>query len=243
MKHIAILGLGHFGKSVLDELLDLKAEVFIIDKDRQVVDSYKDASAQAVILDILSVENLHKVLPESIDSVVIDMGHSLEASILATSYCAKLKVKTIIAKAETESHAEILELVGATKVVFPNQEAAKRITPLLLSSVLLNYLPVSGNLVIAELPIPAHLIGKTVAQTELRNIYQLNLISIRVAEGEFRLAESGYTFQNGDVGLFCGTDAALNSFTAGDGKPRSSPYRAVAERFFKFFSRRPKNKD
>ena len=84
--------------------------------------------------------------------------------------------KTIIVKAETEAHGEILELVGASKVVFPNKEAAKRITPLLLSSVLLNYFPVSRKLVIVELEIPSHLIGKSTMEVDIRRQYNLNLI-------------------------------------------------------------------
>jgi trk system potassium uptake protein TrkA len=236
MKLVAILGLGQFGKSVLEELLSLKVDVFIVDKDRQVIDTYKDVSAQAVVVDILAVGNLRKVLPEATDAAIIDMGDTLEASILATSYCAKLNIKTIIASAETKAHAEILQLVGATKVVFPAEEAAKRITPLLLSSVLLNYLPVSGNLVIAEFPVPERLVGKTLVEAELRTRYHLNLLSIREEAGEFFTCDPGYVFKNGDIGLFGGTDEALNGFTSST-TPKENPYKAVAERFLKFFHR------
>ncbi|MDR3343273.1 MAG: TrkA family potassium uptake protein [Treponema sp.] len=239
MKQVAILGLSHFGKSVLDELLELKVEVFIMDKDRQVIDTYKDAAAGSVVLDVLNVENLRKVLPESIDAVIIDMGDSIEASILATSYCTKLKIKTIIVKAETESHGEILELVGATKVVFPNKEAAKRISPLLLSSVLLNYLPVSGKLIIAELAIPDHLIGKTVGETEFRTKHKLNLISVRGPEEEFgEFDDVGYTFKAGDIGLFSGTDEALDHFTGSVLKEKQ--HKSIAQQFLGLFKRNKK---
>jgi trk system potassium uptake protein TrkA len=233
VKQVAILGLSHFGKSVLEELLELKVEVFIMDKDRQIIDAYKDAAAGSVVLDVLNVENLRKVIPESTDAVIIDMGDSIEASILATSYCAKLKIKTIIVKAETESHGEILELVGATKVVFPNKEAAKRISPLLLSSVLLNYLPVSGKLVIAELAIPDHLIGKTVQEIEFQTKHQLNLISIRSIEGEFDQFDEGYTFKPKDIGLFSGTDEALDRFTGYVLKEKQ--HKTIAEQFLSLF--------
>ncbi|MDR0553277.1 MAG: TrkA family potassium uptake protein [Treponema sp.] len=213
MKEVAILGLSHFGRSVLDELLKLKVQVFIVDKDRQLIDAYKDAAAGAVALDVVNVETLRKVLPDSTDAVIIDMGDRIEASILAASYCKKLNIKTIIVKAETESHGEILELVGATKVIFPNQEAAKRITPLLLSSTLLNYLPVSGKLVIAELAIPERMIGKTIKEVEFLKTYHLNLIAVRSGDGEFDQFDSGHTFQNGDVGLFSGADEDLEHFT------------------------------
>jgi trk system potassium uptake protein TrkA len=240
MKQIAIMGLGYFGKSILDELLSLNVEVFIIDKDRATIDTYKDASANSVVLDILTVENLRKILPESLDAVIIDMGDSIEASILATSYCAKLKIKTIIVKAESEALGEILELVGATKVVFPNKEAAKRVTPLLFSSTMLNYMPVSGSLSIAELSIPEYMIGKTLLESELREKHRLNLVSVRDPEGEFVFCGIDYVFKTGDIGLFSGNDADLNRFAAFN--PKENRYKvftqaaeAVTDKFLKLF--------
>jgi trk system potassium uptake protein TrkA len=241
MKQIAILGLSHFGRSVLDELLQLKVNVFIVDKDREVIDTYKDAAAGSVVLDVLNVETLRKVLPEGIDAVIIDMGDRVEASILATSYCAKLQIKTIIVKAETESHGEILELVGATKVIFPNKEAAKRITPLLLSSVLLNYLPVSGNLAIAELEVPEIMIGRTVLETDIRRKYGLNLISVRRPDGEYSEFNPGYRFETGDIALFSGSDEALDHFTGY--MLRERKHHDFAEQFFSMFRRKKKGGD
>ncbi|MDR1095460.1 MAG: TrkA family potassium uptake protein [Spirochaetaceae bacterium] len=241
MKQVAILGLSHFGKSVLDELVRLNVEVFVMDKDRDRIDQYKDLASGSVIIDVLNVENLRKVLPESTDAVVIDMGDSIEASILAASYCAKLRIKTIIVKAETESHGEILELVGATQVVFPNKEAAKRVSPLLLSSVLLNYLPVSGKLVIAELAIPDSMTGKTIMQAELRKKHGLNLISVRTEDEEFDEFNPSHIFQKGDIGLFSGTDEALGAFTGTI--IREEKHSTLRAQILKLFRKEKKNSE
>jgi trk system potassium uptake protein TrkA len=233
MKQIAILGLSHFGKSVLDELINLNVDVFIIDKDREVIDTYKDASAGAVVIDILNIENLQKVLPEGIDAVIIDMGDRIEASILATSYCHKLKMKTIIVKAETEAHAEILELVGATKIIFPNKEAAKRVTPLLLSDVLLNYFPISESISIVEIELPADMIGKTVLDSELRSKYNLNLIAVRQNDTKFQQFAVDYRFKAGDIALLSGDDKRLDEFTGNVFAAKE--HRKFNEKFHHFF--------
>ncbi len=235
MKQIAILGLSHFGKSVLDELLNLNVDVFIIDKNREVIDTYKDSSAGAVVLDILKIENLQKVLPAGVDAVVIDMGDSIEASILAASYCSKLKMKMIIVKAETEAHAEILELVGATKIIFPNKEAAKRVTPLLLSDVLLNYFPVSESISIVEVALPKFMIGKTVLDSELRSKYNLNLIAVRQPDTEFQQFTVNYRFKVDDIALLSGDDKSLDNFT-GEVLAQKD-HRKIGEKFHDFFGR------
>lgn len=212
MKQVAILGVSYFGSAVLDELLEMDVDILVIDKDREVLDRYRDAVSTAIGMDVINQEALEKTLPKEIDVVVIDMGKNIEASILAASYCRKLGIKTIIAKAETEAHGEILGIVGVTKVVFPNKEAAKRIVPQIVSSLVLNYLPVGGNLVIAEVEIPESFIDKTVLELDLRKKYGLNLISVRTAEDEYRLFTPEYRFQAHDIALVSGTETDVDKF-------------------------------
>jgi trk system potassium uptake protein len=213
MKQFAVLGLNYFGKNVLEELLELGTDVIVIDNKRETIDEYKDRPVHAFVIESINETILRRILPESMDGVVIDMGEKIEASILATSYCRKIGIPQIIVKAETEEHAEILELVGATKIVFPNKEAAKRITPLMLSKALLNYLPVSGKLVIAELSVPESFIGHTVLEVNLRKKFGVNLISVKNGKEEYGIFVPEYIFREGDIALVSGTDKVLESFS------------------------------
>ena len=176
---------------------------------------------------MLNEESFRRLLPTTIDAVVIDLGEKIEASILATSYCRKIGIPQIIVKAETEGHAEILDLVGATKIVFPNKEAAKRITPLMISSALLNFLPVSGNLVIAELEIPSRFFGQTLLECNLRQKYSLNLISVKNGEEEeYGLFTPEYRFRPGDVALVSGNEESLEAFAGVAAKDQSKAKRS-----------------
>lgn len=222
MKQFVIIGLGYFGRNVLDELLELGADVLVVDRNREIIDQYKDRRVNAFVIDTLNEVNLRHILPTTVDGVVIDMGEKVETSILTTSYCRKLGIPQIIVKAETREHAEILELVGATRIVFPNREAAKRITPLLVSSVLLNYLPVSGKLIIAEVAVPERFFGLSLLEVNLRKKYGLNLISVKNGDvEEYGLFSPQYVFRPGDVALISGTDELLEAFCAVDGKGRN----------------------
>ncbi len=233
MKQFAILGLSQFGTDVLDELLDMGADVLIVDRDREVIDLYKDKSVNAVAMDVMNEANLARVLPKKLDGVVIDMGDNIEGSILATSYCRKLGVARIFVKAVTAGHAEILDLVGATKVVFPNREAAKRVTPLLVSAGLLNYVPISGKLVIAELAIPGRFVGKSLLEANLRRDYGINLISVKNGEdSEYGLFTPEYRFQEGDTALVSGSDEALSRFSDEHGKPLAESLGMTLKRLF-----------
>jgi len=234
MKQYAILGLSYFGKDVLEELLELDADVMILDKDRAVIDAYKDYPVSAVVMDIMDQEALHRVLPKSLDGVVIDMGEKIEASILATSYCRKLGIPRIFVKAVNEGHAEILDMVGATKIIFPHREAAKRITPLLVSSGLLNYLPVSGKLVIAEIMVPERLFGMSLIEANLRQSYGVNLISVKNGEDEeYGLFTPEYRFRSGDIALVSGMDKSVELFAESNAikKKQRSGSRTISSLF------------
>jgi trk system potassium uptake protein TrkA len=214
MKQFVIIGLSLFGRRLLEEFLATDAEVIIIDKDREVIELYKDKVASAYIADVLNEEIIRKLVPQNIDAAVLDLGGRIEASILATNYLKKMGVKEIIARAESNEHAEILDLVGATKVVFPNQEAAKRIAPFLISSQIFSYVPISSELVIAEVKVPHEFCGKSLVEVDMRRKYKLNVIAYRKLEGqEYFFYAPEYRLQEDDVLLVGGREQDIEAFT------------------------------
>jgi len=216
VKQVAVLGMDNFGRASVNELLEMRAEVLVVDKDRELIDSFKDSPVTAVELDVMNEENLRRVLPEKLDAVIVDMGKRLEASILATSYCVKMKVPDVVAVAETAAHGEILSLVGATSVIFPNVEAARRLTHRLMSKSFLNYTRVDDTLAIAELVIPAYLVGKKLRDSRLRQDFEANLLFVRKKDGPFSVCGADYVFQAGDIGLLAGSDESLNKLGGTD---------------------------
>lgn len=214
MKQFVIIGLSLFGRRLLEEFLATDAEVIIIDKDRDVIELYKDKVASAYIADVLNEEIIRKLVPQNIDAAVLDLGGRIEASILATNYLKKMGVKEIIARAESSEHAEILDLVGATKVVFPNQEAAKRIAPFLISSQIFSYVPISSELVIAEVKVPQEFYGKSLVEVDMRRKYKLNVIAYRKLEGqEYFFYAPEHRLQEDDVLLVGGREQDIEAFT------------------------------
>ncbi|MBN1524252.1 MAG: TrkA family potassium uptake protein [Spirochaetales bacterium] len=241
MKQFAIIGIDSFGKRVLDELIEADCEILIIDKSREVVDFYKDRVASAFIADVLNEETIQKLIPRTIDAAIIDLGGNREASILVTNYLKKMGIREIIAKAESNEHGEILEVVGATKVVFPSKEAAKRIAPLLLSSILFSYLPISEDFIIAEIKVPERFIGKTLLEINLRKEYGLNVIALRKEEGQaYMLFTPEHILQRDEVFLVGGIEADIVKLAD---VVLIKPRKKLQTFFKRFFSRFKSNHD
>jgi len=236
MKQYAVIGVSSFGKRILEELILLDCEIILIDKDPDIVEYYKNEVTAAYIANVINEEIVTRLIPADIDAVVIDLGDKIEASILVTQYLSKLGVSNVIVKAETDQHGEILSIVGADHVIFPNLEAAKRVTPLLVSDLLFNYLPISGGLVIAETGVPENLVGHTLTEIEIRKSKGINVIAFRRAgQGDYQFFKPEYRLNNEDVLLIIGQDDDVSSFT---GKDFTSQKRGIGNLFRHLFSNR-----
>jgi len=236
MKQYAVIGVSSFGKRILEELILMDCEIILIDKDPDIIEYFKNEVTAAYIANVINEEIVTRLIPGDIDAVVIDLGDKIEASILVTQYLSKLGVSNIIVKAETDQHGEILSIVGADHVIFPNLEAAKRVTPLLVSDLLFNYLPISGGLVIAETGVPENLVGHTLTEIEIRKSRGINVIAFRRAgQGDYQFFKPEYRLQNEDVLLIVGQDDDVSSFT---GKDPGSQSNGIGKLFRQLFSNR-----
>jgi trk system potassium uptake protein TrkA len=232
MKQFAIIGLGKFGKRMIDELTEAGCDLLVIDRDREAVDAYKDRVSACYVADAISEDVVTRLVPPGIDAAILDLGDNIEAAILATKYLKQLGVARIIAKVESDQHAEILDLVGATDIIRANLEAARRVAPLLLSSMLFSYLPIGKDFVIAELKVPAEYAGQTLIEASLRQKYRLNVIALRVAaDEEFTYFDPAYRLQAEDTMLVAAKQEDLQAF-AREGAPGKAGIPGVFSRLF-----------
>lgn len=218
MKQFAIIGLGAFGQRMLEELLAITNEIIIIDRDKNIIDRYKDLAKAAYITDVINERALAQIIPPEIDAVIIDLGGKIESSIMATNYLKKMGIRKIIAKAQTDEHGEVLGIVGATQVVYPDREAAKRITPILASSLLFNFMPISENLALAEVRANDKCVGMTIFDANLRKAYGLNVVAIRnIDEGDFFfISDPSYVFTADDILLVAGSEDHIRKFSGNE---------------------------
>ena len=119
MKQFVVIGLGAFGKRIVEELSHVNVEIMIIDQDEALIEQYSDKVSSSYIANALHEEVIRKLIPAGIDGAIIDLGGKVEVSVLVTNYLKKMGVRTIVARAESDEHGEILTLLGATQVVFP----------------------------------------------------------------------------------------------------------------------------
>jgi trk system potassium uptake protein len=213
-KQFAIIGLGTFGARILERLSETVDEIVIVDKDSAAVEKYKELATKAYITDAISFEALERVIPEGIDVAIVDVGDNIEAAILITNSLKKLNAKKILVRAESDERGEILRIVGAHKIVYPAREAADKIAPLLVSSSLFSFMPISQSLVLAEIKIQEKYHGMSLIQANLRQAYGINVVAIRKENNEdYVYFNPEYRLQPDDVLLCAATEKDMSAFS------------------------------
>ncbi len=212
-KKICIIGLSSFGERSLKMLVNMDVELIIVDKNRDVIQNFKDLVSDAYIVDVTNFEAVKKIIPKTLDIAIVDLGKSIEASILIASHLKKMDIPKIVARADTDQHGSILEMVGATKVVYPNQEAVQRIIPILMSDSLLNYIPINEEIIILEVTIPEQHLGRNAVELDLRNRFNINIIAVKNADlGGYKFLNARYRFCREDKALIAGSENDIMKF-------------------------------
>jgi len=196
---VAVFGLGIFGSNVAKSLFEKKHEVIAIDRRKDLVQKAQEYTTQAIVADCTERELLKNLGLDKVDLAIVSLGSNLSASILLVLYLKELGVEQIIVKAINEDHQKILELVGATKVVFPERDAAIKLAASVDTPNLVDYLPLSEDYQVMEIVAPQIFMDKTLGELDLRRRYGIQVIAIRegsseqvniLTSAEFRIKEN-----------------------------------------------------
>lgn len=181
-KTYAVFGLGRYGIAVAKELVENGMEVIAVDADERIVN---DASAFLPVCrcaDVTDAEVISRLGISNIDTVIVCMANSLEASVMAVTLCKEAGVRTVIAKCGNEMQQRILLRVGADKVVFPENESGIRLAKNLLSSGFIDMISLSEDVSVVEIDVKSEWCGKNLIELNLRKKYGFNIVAIKKGE-------------------------------------------------------------
>ncbi|HBW47637.1 TPA: potassium transporter TrkA [bacterium] len=178
-KRYAVLGLGSFGSKVAKELFKAGAEVLAVDRNSNVIHEISEEVTKAVVGDVRNREVLKELDVASYSAAVVSLGESIEASAMVVFHLRELKSRKIIAKAISSEHRGLLERIGATEVIFPEEETAIRLAKQIIASNLLEYFEIAPGYIIAEVVTPNSMVGKSLRQLKLRYRYSIQVLLIQ----------------------------------------------------------------
>ncbi len=208
MKRAVVIGLGIFGYHIARTLFENGFEVVAIDKNKDVIQKIRDYSTKAVLADGTDQDVMDEIGIGEDDIAIISFGEDLAAATLITLHLKQMKVKNIIVKAPNEDHKKILEKVGATEVIIPEMDVAKKLAKSLVSPNVMDYIPLSDDYLIFELAPPNSFLGKTLAQLQLRNRFNIEVIAVRdvIADHIHMVPHADFVVKDGEVLVVIGKE-------------------------------------
>jgi trk system potassium uptake protein TrkA len=186
-KKVAVIGVGNFGAHLAVTLAKQGAEVLAIDSSMDRLEDVKDKVTYTVRLDSTEEKALRDQGLTELDAVIVAIGDDFEATLLTVVALQNIGVKRIIARATTKTHERILRHLGIEEVISPAVEAAERLADSLMYRGVIDSLELSSDYSIVEVSAPEAFIGKSLGELQLRETFDVNLITIKRIEQEPRL--------------------------------------------------------
>ena len=135
----------------------------------------------------------------------------MDQSILVTMYLKEIGIKNIVVKAITEDHRKILEIIGATQIIFPEKDIAFRVANSIISPNLLDYFPLYEGYSIIEFAPSKDFIGKSLSELRLRNKFHVQVIAIQeiIPEKTIMIPHPDFVIKDSDILIVMGKDEDL----------------------------------
>lgn len=211
MKTYLVIGLGRFGASLATQLCSLGAEVLAMDVRSDLVQQVANDVTHAVVGDAKDKEVLRALGARNFDCAILAIGDDLAASVLITMNLKELEVPYIVCKAHDETHRKVLEKLGVDRVVIPEQEIAQRLGRSLHRHNVLDYIELSGDYGILEIPAPKSWLGKTLRELNVRARLGVNIIAVENGGKTNVSPAADYRICQGDVMAVLGENYALEA--------------------------------
>ena len=211
MKSYVVIGLGLFGQALAKQLCSLGAEVLAMDMRSDLVQQVANDVTHAVVGDAQDKEVLRALGVRDMDCAIIAIGDDLAASVLITMNLQELQVPYIVCKAHDETHRRVLEKLGVHRVVIPEQENAQRLGRSLHSHNVLDYIELSEDYGILEVPAPKSWIGKTLKELNVRAKLGVNIIAVESGKTTNVSPAADYKILEGDIMVVLGDNYSLEA--------------------------------
>jgi len=209
MKSYMVIGMGRFGTEVARQLCALGCEVLAVDTSADLIQQVANDVTHAVVADARDKEVLKALGAKDFDCAVVAIGDDLANSVLATMNVKELGIPKVVCKAHDGTHRQVLLKLGADQVVIPEQENAGRLARSLSSHNVLDYIELSDEYGIIEVPAPKSWIGKSLKELNVRAKLGVNIIAIK-SEGYINVSPSAdYIIAVNDVMVVLGDSIAL----------------------------------
>ena len=177
-----IIGLGTYGRVLVDEMSALGHEVIAADNDASRVERVKDICDAVFQVDACDELALGVLPLKKVDVTIVAIGSDLGASVRVVALLKKLGVKHIYARANDYVHKSILQAFDIEKILIPEERAARSLVRQMDLGVKTDLFRIDDNYCVYKFYVPEKFIGLHANDLHLYETYHLKTIAVKKKE-------------------------------------------------------------
>ena len=204
MKSVLIIGMGHMGRHLASKLQALGNEVMIVDKNPDVITALSDRFTDSNICDCTNESIIEALGVDNFDICFVTIGEDFQASLVVTSLLKQYGARMIVSKAKQKIQADLLRKIGADEIVWPEKEIAEKLAVRYNADNIFDYIPLTAEYSIYELPVPAAWVGQSLTELNVRRKYQVTIIAVKHDTALDPNVGPDYRFVQGDHVILIG---------------------------------------
>ena len=204
MKSVLIIGMGHMGRHLASKLQALGNEVMIVDKNPDVITALSDRFTDSNICDCTNESIIVALGVDNFDICFVTIGEDFQASLVVTSLLKQYGARMIVSKAKQKIQADLLRKIGADEIVWPEKEIAEKLAVRYNADNIFDYIPLTAEYSIYELPVPAAWVGQSLTELNVRRKYQVTIIAVKHDTALDPNVGPDYRFVQGDHVILIG---------------------------------------
>ena len=177
-KSFAVIGLGQFGFSVVEELVGNGADVIAIDSDEEAVKKVSGILPTVAVANSTDEEALKDLGIKDVDAAIVAYGSHIEASILTTVILKELGVKSIIVRVDDAYYLPIMKKLGATEVIMPQKAAGVALANRLGNEDFKDFYKLDDKFSVVSIVVNNSYVPQTLRDLATKDKYGVNVVLI-----------------------------------------------------------------
>lgn len=212
MKSILLIGLGRFGRHMAQKMHELKQEVLAVDSDEERVNDVLPFVAGAQIGDSTNEHFISSLGVRNFDLCVVAIGDNFQSSLETTALLREYGAKYILSRASRDIHAKFLLRNGADEIIYPEKEMAIRAAVKYSLDNVYDFIKLTPDYSIYEVPVPQSWVGKSIIQLNVRQKFKMNILGVKRREALEPMPNADHIFRGDETLLILSENREMQHF-------------------------------
>lgn len=204
MKSVLLIGLGRFGRHMAERLIAEGNEILAVDINEERVNDAIDIVTDAQIGDATNEHFVESLGVRNFDLCVVAIGDNFQSSLEATALLKDCGASLVLARANRDVHAKFLLRNGADHVVYPEKEMAQRLAVKYGNDNIFDYIELTEEYAIYEIPVPDTWVGSSIVEKEVRKKYHISILATKEAGRMNPLPGADHVFRGAETLIVMG---------------------------------------